>query len=142
MSWGPPTWFFLHCLAEKIHPDHYLLIKDTLWNSIKELCSTLPCPDCSSHATDYLSKIPTPPTKNHFVQAIYIFHNVVNQNTGKPPFPAERLGQYKSIPLSLVYSFYKKTLHQPYNPKLMMHKMRSKQFNQKFQTWLQQQHLL
>lgn len=142
MSWGPPTWFFLHALCEKIHPEHYLLVKDALWNQIKELCSLLPCPDCSIHATAHLSKISTPPTKDHLVQVMYLFHNVVNQNTRKPPFPVERLLQYKNIPLVLLFTMYKKTLNQPYNPKLMMHKMRGRQFVQRFQVWLQQQRLL
>ena len=143
MSWGPPTWFFLHSLAEKIHPDHYGLVKVPLWNYIKELGSNLPCPDCSAHATTYLSRIPPPPTKDHFVQTLYIFHNAVNQNTGKPPFPAFGLEQYKRIPLVLLFSLYKKAvLTQPYNPKLMMHKMRTTRFIQTFQVWLQQQRLL
>ena len=133
MSWGPPTWIFLHALCEKVNPEHYLLIKDALWNNIKELCKVLPCPDCSAHATDYLSKIPPPPTKVHLVQIMYLFHNEVNQRTGKPPFPRERLGQYVSLPLPLLFSFYKQTLNQPYNPKLMMHKMRGRQFVQRFQ---------
>jgi hypothetical protein len=142
MSWGPPTWFFLHALCEKIHPDHYLLVKDSLWNHIKELCSLLPCPDCSSHATSHLSKLSTPPSKDHLVQVMYHFHNEVNLRTNKPIFPIERMTQYKTIPLLLLFTMYKKTLHQPYNPKLMMHKMRGRQFVQRFQVWLQQQRLL
>lgn len=143
MSWGPSTWFFLHALCEKINESHYLLVKDALWNNIKELCANLPCPDCSQHATSYLSKISTPPTKIHLIHLMYLFHNDVNQRNGKPQFPAERLPQYRNIPLSLLFSIYKKAIyHQQYNPKLMMHKMRSRQFLQRFQGWLQQQRLL
>jgi len=141
--WGPPTWFFLHALCEKINSNHYVLIKEPLWNKLKELCANLPCPDCSEHATTYLAKIPVPPTKDALVQLMYIFHNEVNQRTGKPPFPVERLPQYTNLPLPLLFSFYKQAImNQPYNPKLMMHKMRNKQFVKQFQGWLVQQRLL
>jgi hypothetical protein len=143
MSWGPPTWIFIHALCEKINPVHYLLVKDALWNHLKELCANLPCPDCSQHATSYLSKLSTPPTKMHLIQVMHTFHNVVNQNTGKPPFPVERLTQYRNVPFPVLFSLYKKAnTNQQYNPKLMMHKMRSRQFLQRFQGWLQQQQLL
>ena len=55
--WGPPTWVFLHALCEKINPNHYLVIKESLWNKLKELCANLPCPDCAEHATTYLNGI-------------------------------------------------------------------------------------
>jgi hypothetical protein len=142
-KWGPAIWSFLHGLAEMIHPVHYLIVKDTLWNFIKEICNTLPCPDCSSHATSYLSKIRTPATKDQLVQTLYTFHNVVNQNTGKPPFPIERLVQYKHLPMRALFTLYKTAiLSQPYNPFLMMHKMRSKRCVDSLQVWLLQQKLL
>jgi len=141
-KWGPAVWFFLHGLAETIHPIHYLLVKDTLWNWIKEICNTLPCPDCSSHATSYLSKITVPSTKDELVKKLYIFHNVVNQNTGKPFFRMEMLVQYK-LPLTALFTFYKNAiLNQPYNPYLMMNKMRSKRCVDNLQLWLQEQKLL
>jgi len=139
MSWGPPTWMFLHCLAQQIDETKYLFVKDSLWSHIKELCSNLPCPDCSAHAISYLARIPTPPNKQYFIQAMYAFHNAVNQNIGKPPFPIEGLQQYKRMHPPQLFLLYKKAvLTQPYNPKLMMNKMRTKQFVQKFERWLQQ----
>jgi len=35
-SWANPTWFFFHTLIEKIHPDHYLKIKDEVMMHIKK----------------------------------------------------------------------------------------------------------
>jgi len=142
-KWGPAIWSFLHGLAEMIHPMHYLLVKDTLWNFIKEICNTLPCPECSAHATEYLSKIKTPSSKDQLIQILYTFHNVVNQNTGKPPFPIGGLVQYKQLPMRALFTLYKTVImNQPYNPYLMMHKMRSKRCIDTLQVWLIQQQLL
>jgi hypothetical protein len=142
-KWGPVIWCFLHGIAEMIHPVHYVIVKDTLWNFIKEICNTLPCPDCSAHATAYLSRIRTPSTKDQLIQTLYQFHNDVNQNTGKPSFPIEGLVQYKQMPMRALFTLYKNAiLNQPYNPFLMMHKMRSKRCIDNLQLWLQQQQLL
>lgn len=143
MLWGPSTWLFLHSLAETIHPTHYLLVKGQLWNFMKELCSNLPCPDCSNHAIKYISSIPIPATKEEFIKAMFVFHNVVNASKQKPLFLPENLSQYKNKPFVQIFILYKTSLlNQPYNPKLMMHKMRCKKYIIRFQTWLRQQSLI
>ena len=58
-SWANPTWFFFHTLIEKIHPNHYLVIKEEVMAYIKKICSMLPCPDCAQHATHYMTQITT-----------------------------------------------------------------------------------
>ena len=136
--WGPPTWFFLHSLGEVINPNHYLTVKDELWKHIIELCSSVPCPECSSHAHSYLSKIPVPPTKDSFCGALWVFHNQVNQQTGKPFFPREKLNIYR-IPIMLTFPLYKNAMkQQPYNPMLMIHKMKTRKSVDATEKWLKQ----
>jgi len=134
--WGPCTWYFLHSLGEVIHPDHYLRVKEDLWKKIVELCSSVPCPECASHASFYLSKLPVPPTKDAFRGALWTFHNQVNLKTDKPFFPREKLSIYR-VPVRVSFPVCKQAMkHQPYNPYLMIHKMRTKKALDMMEQWL------
>ena len=55
--WGPPVWMLLHSLAEKIKEEKFSEIGPQLFNIIKNVCSNLPCPDCSMHATRFFSRV-------------------------------------------------------------------------------------
>ena len=56
-AWGPPTWTLFHTLAEKIHEDTYPILGPQLFYHIKNICRNLPCPECSQHASTFLTKI-------------------------------------------------------------------------------------
>ena len=137
MSWGPPTWYLLHGITCSIPDDKYPLIRDGLWELVKSICGSLPCPDCSSHATAYLSRIPSPPpTKELYSICMHQFHNTVNQNTGKPFFGIEGLQKYR-IPCPILLYHYKRAMAlQPYNPNLMMHKMKTAKCVKQVEAWL------
>jgi hypothetical protein len=137
MSWGPPTWYLLHGIIYSISEQQYSHIRTSLWEQVKSICSTLPCPDCSSHAITYLSRIPSPPpTRDLYIKCMFQFHNIVNQNIGKPFFGNEGLDKYK-IPLPILFYNYKKAmLSQPYNPNLMIHKMKTSKCVKQLETWL------
>jgi hypothetical protein len=140
--WGPPTWHYLHSLGEVIHPEHYLSVKVQLWRCVVDLCSSVPCPDCSSHAASYLSKLPVPPTKEDFRGALWTFHNHVNQKTSKPFFPREKLVLFR-VPLGLTFPRCKHAIkQQPYNPMLMIHKMKTKRAVDAMEQWLKQNRLM
>ncbi len=140
--WGPQTWFFLHSLGEVINASHYLSVKDVLWNHIIELCSSVPCPDCASHAYSYLSKIPVPPTKENFCGALWVFHNHVNKQTGKPVFPRDKLTIYR-VPVMRTFPLCKSAMkQQPYNPMLMIHKMKTAKALDSMEQWLKQNKLM
>ena len=49
-QWGPPTWVFIHTLAEKIKEDHFNAIGKPVIYNILQICNNLPCPECSDHA--------------------------------------------------------------------------------------------
>ena len=87
-KWGPPIWIFFHTLAEKINPDKFNEVFPTLFNFITRICRVLPCPDCSQHATQFLSRVNPQGVrdKNDFKNIMHIFHNAVNRRKNKPPF--------------------------------------------------------
>ena len=140
--WGPPTWQFLHSLGEVIHPDHYLSVKTNLWKHVVELCRSVPCPDCASHADSYLSKIQVPPNKDAFRGVLWTFHNNVNLQTNKPLFPREKLIMYR-IPVLFTFPRCKQAMKkQPYNPLLMIHKMKTGKAVEAMEQWLKKNRLI
>jgi len=140
--WGPPTWQFLHSLGEVIHPDHYNAVKTDLWKHVVELCRSVPCPDCAFHADAYLSKIPVPPNKDAFRGALWTFHNTVNIKSGKPIFPREKLAMYR-IPTPITFTRCKYAMKkQPYNPLLMIHKMKTGKALDSMESWLKNNRLI
>jgi hypothetical protein len=56
-KWGPPIWAFFHTLAEKIPSDKFTQLFPSLFTFIVRICRVLPCPDCSNHASIFLSKV-------------------------------------------------------------------------------------
>lgn len=143
MKWGGITWVFLHTLSYKVHPEHYRQTKNELWDHIKQLCSNLPCPDCASHAMQYLKKIKTPETKEQLIRLLVDFHNVVNRRIGKPAFPIQAIDKYATVDLSKAFYACKHVIqHQPYNPRLIMNKVKTRDSIVQFQQWLQQNHMI
>ena len=80
MLWGKPTWYMLHCLAEKIKPEHFPRLRMELLNIILRICNNLPCPDCANHATAYMNSInfDNIQTKGQLKLMLFQFHNSVN----------------------------------------------------------------
>ena len=56
-QWGPPTWVFIHTLADKIKEDHFNVIGKPVIYNILQICNNLPCPECSDHAKQFWSKV-------------------------------------------------------------------------------------
>ena len=80
MIWGNYTWLLFHTIAEKIKNEYFQEEKENLIKYIKKLCSVLPCPDCSNHATYLLNHYDYKCIKNKddFKRFIFDFHNIVN----------------------------------------------------------------
>ena len=60
--WGPATWTLFHTLAEKVKEEHFNEMLPDMLTMIKRICMNLPCPDCSAHAVQFMSKV----TANQF----------------------------------------------------------------------------
>jgi hypothetical protein len=143
MKWGGITWVFLHTLSYKVHPEHYQKIKVELWDHIKQLCSNLPCPDCASHAVQYLKRIHVPETKEHLIHILFEFHNVVNRRIKKNIFHFQDFEKYNTVDLSRAFYACKYVIqNQPYNPRLIMNKVNTHDRLTRFQSWLQKQRMI
>ena len=84
--WGPPIWTLFHVLAEKINERVYPFYAGQLFSVIKNICSALPCPECTSDASIFLGKIKIQDlkTKTDFKNMVYLFHNYVNAKKRGP----------------------------------------------------------
>jgi hypothetical protein len=97
-NWGPSTWNFFHTLAENVKEDHEDVLIPKLFFYIKSICLYLPCPECTEHATAFMSKI-TPnkiSNKHDFKGMLYVFHNLVNSRKKYKCFKYDELDKYKN----------------------------------------------
>ena len=81
--WGTHIWNFLHILCEKIDDNYYLNNHENVNNIIYLICTNLPCPDCSEHASNTLKNTSFPinkiKNKDDLTKYIFYFHNEVNK---------------------------------------------------------------
>lgn len=109
MKWGEPTWYFLHCLAEKIQDDAFPSIRIEILNVIYTVCANLPCPDCANHASEYLKSINYKmiQTKEQLKNVLFNFHNSVNNKKNLPIFPRDQLeAKYRNMEfVPVIYTF-------------------------------------
>ncbi len=142
-SWANPTWFFFHTLIEKIHPNHYLLIKDEVMAHIKKICTMLPCPDCAQHATQFMNTVRTPPTKEDCKKMLFYFHNSVNTNLKKPLYNYDDMSMYQRVNLLVCYKLFREQFtKKTNNPRMFLDSMSRTRYIQDLDAWLQKNRLL
>ena len=106
--WGTPTWLLFHSLAEKVnetkYKEHYMVV----WNFIKEICASIPCPYCKQHAVNYTNSIQISQinTKEKLINTLFVFHNDVNVKTGKSKSNNIVLYKYKSANLNKILELF------------------------------------
>ena len=107
--WGTPTWFLFHSLAARVNAEKYKIHYMVVWNFIKEICSSLPCPYCKQHAINYISnvRISNINTKEKLIKTLFDFHNDVNNRTGKGVMNMGVLSKYKSANLNKILELFK-----------------------------------
>jgi len=107
--WGEPTWFLFHTMAHKIKDDIFLKKRLEILNVIYTICCNLPCPDCATHAKEYLDKIQylSIYSKQQLKDVLFYFHNEVNQRKGVELFLYTNLDEkYKdAIMRNMVINF-------------------------------------
>lgn len=95
--WGPCVWYLFHTLAYKAVPGDFNLIKDDLIQYIQRICSNLPCPECTQHATEYMKShsriIAQITTKEQLHYFLVDFHNTVNIRKNKPTLTYEQANE-------------------------------------------------
>jgi len=104
--WGPPTWEFFHTLSVKIREQNFKILGPIVLNFIKRICSNLPCPECSQHATNFFitNSKTVIDKKEKLIALLYIFHNKVNVRKKKDPFLYENMKIYQDKNLVDVYN--------------------------------------
>ena len=97
-AWGPPIWYALHVLAEKT-PEPLTDRLTDLWNKmLTSLQSSLPCPDCQQHFTQWYS---THPLGSSPIRLLMLeLHNDVNRRRGVPVWTESQLAIYATRSLS------------------------------------------
>ena len=136
-TWGPPIWTLFHTLAEKINEDKFNIIAPELFFFIKKICANLPCPECSQHATSFLSKINFKGirNKNDFRNMLYHFHNTVNYRKRKSLFKPENINKYSNFKLINTYNNFVSVYHTKGNMKLLAESFQRKLLLMEFKKW-------
>lgn len=95
--WGPAVWSLFHTLAERVNAHIYPYIARQMFKMFVRICGFLPCPECSTDASNFLAKIKIEnlKTKEEFKQTFYLFHNYVNAKKRKPLFNYSSLAVYQ-----------------------------------------------
>lgn len=117
MRWGPPTWLYLHTMAEKVKETSFNQIRADMFRIISIICTNLPCSICSNHAREYLSKInpQSIQTKDDMKKFLFVFHNSVNARKQLKIFQYSDLdqtysnGNYKAITNNFMLFYQEKT---------------------------------
>jgi len=133
--WGNSIWYLFHTLAEKINATKFQEQKNNLFAVVKIICSNLPCPDCSEHASKELQRvnINNINDKETFKLFLLEFHNRVNTRLKKQQFTLDELNnKYKLAKLNGILHNFNIVYNAPIpNEKMMAHSFhRNSQNNQ------------
>ena len=76
-EWGNATWYLFHTLSFKMKDEHFDELKNDFLNICTKICATLPCPDCSEHATEIMRNVKREniKTKKDLQLFFFDFHN-------------------------------------------------------------------
>jgi len=114
--WGTPTWFLFHTIAERIRPDWYKNNYVYVWKFIKNVCNTLPCPLCKTHAMSYVKNINIKQvsTKNGLQRVLFDFHNTANSHSGATHQSMDVLKKYKRANIKQVFDLFENRFFHSY----------------------------
>ena len=136
--WGPPIWNFYHGLVANINEESYSKYGYEMFSFIKQMSAFLPCPECSQHATEFLSKVRQNHinTKKDLIKIIYLFHNSVNVRKNKPVFDFNNLNKYENANIAQLFNNFILYYNTKGNMRLLTESMHRRMVIQKFSRWL------
>ena len=139
-NWGTITWYLLHGLSRKIKEDKFNEILDSFIIIFIDLLNNLPCPDCSIHALQFMSKINFQNIKNKedLEKIIFELHNHANKNIKKPVENISILKMYDKLNLHNTFISFKKVFNTKGNMGLLIQSYHRKIFVNNFKTWFDQ----
>jgi hypothetical protein len=137
-QWGPPTWVFIHTLAEKIKDSSFINIGPHLILLILQICYNLPCPDCAQHAKQFWAnvKLANIKTKTDLINVLFVFHNTVNKRKLLPPFKHIDLQYYKTTNLVETFNIFSKNYTTKGNMNLINDSFHRNMLLASLRTWL------
>jgi hypothetical protein len=142
LLWGPPIWFLFHTMAEKLKPTSFLLLKGSLINIIKKICSNLPCPECSRHSIMYMDTLDltTMNSKEDFKHFLFEFHNSVNVRKKQSVFQRLQLDEkYKNANFyNIIVSFFSAFLQKSKNIRQLSDDFHKKSIAKYVSMWLKE----
>jgi len=112
MKWGEPIWTLFHTMAQKIDPKEFSRLRTEIFDLIRTVCNSLPCPDCTAHASQYVNQVnwAAIQSKEDLANMLFAFHNSVNQRKGYPAFPRDALestyGPKNMVEVSRVFMYH------------------------------------
>ena len=140
MTWGKPTWYFLHTLAEKIKEEEFSSVRNELLDIIYSICVNLPCPECANHDKTYLDgiKFNSIKTKNDLKIVLLVFHNYVSLHKKYDTFTLEQLNELYStaVTANIVNNFIGFYLKKNAAPKMIANDMFRRRIVIKIKDWL------
>jgi hypothetical protein len=140
-KWGPPTWALFHTLIEKLDEKYFNILGPSLFTYISRICRLLPCPECQSHAREYILKsvrifkLDTA-SKKSFREFIYNFHNAVNKRKRYSEPSIDILNNYRTNNIGEVYNNFISTFNTRGNMQLLADTMQRSMLIRDFKNWL------
>jgi hypothetical protein len=137
-DWGPPTWIFLHTLAEKVNENSFLMIGPKLIDMMRQICYNLPCPECTTHATRFWANVNVASikTKQDLINLLFMFHNIVNKRKKMPEFKYSNLNQYSQLKLIQTYNLFSRNFNTNGNMNLINESFRRNLMLISLKRWL------
>jgi len=141
MLWGRFTWILLHTMAEQIREERFHQLRNEIMHFIYTVCINLPCPLCTEHAKEYLSKnnILQSQTKEELKYALFMFHNTVNQRKDYQQFTLEQLNDTysKAIPRVVFQNFLVHFNSKSKSIKLIADELHRQNVSQNLKSWFE-----
>ena len=137
-NWGPPTWLFMHTIAEKIKEESFPQIGPHLILVLMQICNNLPCPECALHAKSFWSKVNIANIKNKIdlINILFVFHNMVNKRKRTPAFKYENLQYYKTKNLVETYNLFSRNFNTHGNMNLINESFHRNRLLSSLRTWI------
>ena len=135
--WGPAVWSLFHTLIEKMNPNAYPYVINSMFGIIIRICQYLPCPECSRDASNFLAKIKLSDykTKDDFKNMLYLFHNWVNAKKRKPLYNYANMNKYSRLNLKFVVRNFIDKYNTKGNMKLLAESFQRGFVIKEFLTW-------
>ena len=135
--WGPPIWTLLHTLAAKINENNFDKIISPLFGFIKRICAFLPCPECSMHASQFLSKVSLDKisNKNDFKSMFFVFHNMVNAKNKKQIYNYTDINKYDNLNIVVFFNKFISVYNTKGNMKLLSESFQRALIIKDFKAW-------